>query len=159
MTQQDFLALLNQMKRGSVPKRLIFLWRGSKKELERVLEGIEMHWHDVALEVPANHSDTADPRRVLEEFIRKTCEEYDDKRSEPSALMIENAILLPRYGCDLTFFLRHGISPRSAVIFVLPAESRRQLPPRIEALARRNTNMIVLHVARQLGVQDCIIEA
>lgn len=158
MMQQDFSTLLDQMKTSSVPKRLIFLWQGSKQDLGKALDGIQMHCHDAALDVPAKRLDAADPRSVLEEFIKKTCEQYEDKRSEPSALIIENAILFPRYGCDLTFFLRHGISPRSAVIFVLPAESRRQLSTRTEALVKRNTNAIVLQVAKQLGEQDCIIE-
>lgn len=158
MMLQDFAALITQMKTSSVPKRLIFLWRGNKQDLEKTLEGIELHSHDLALEMPANRSDTTDPKASLEELIKKICEQYEDKRSEPSVLIIENALLLPRYGCALTFFLRHGISPRSAVIFVLPAESRRQLPTRTEALVKRNTNALALQVAKQLGEQDCIIE-
>lgn len=159
MTSQDLSSLIEQMKKSSVPRRLIFLWRGSIQDLKKSLEGVELHCHNVALEIPAGRLESANPKTILEEFIKKTCEHYEDKRNEPSALVIENAVLLPRYGCDLSFFLRYGISPRSAVILVFPPESRRQVPARTETLIKRNTNAIAVQVAKQLGEPDCIIEA
>lgn len=158
MILQDFLVFIHQMKKGSVPKRLIFIWQGTQHDLLKNLDGIEIHCHNPALEIPFNRLEDGNHRIVIEEFIKKTCEQYEDKRNEPSALIIENAILLPRYGCDLSFFLRHGISPRSAVILVFPPESRRQLSARTDALVNRNTNAITLQIAKQIGEQDCIIE-
>lgn len=158
MILQDFLVLIHQMKKGSVPKRLIFIWQGTQHDLLKHLDGMETHCHNPALEIPSNRLPDGNHRIILEEFIKKTCEQYEDNRNEPSALIIENAILFPRYGCDLSFFLRHGISPRSAVILVFPPESRRQLSARTDALVNRNTKAIVLQVAKQIGEQDCIIE-
>ncbi len=158
MILHDFLVLIHQMKKGSVPKRLIFIWQGTKNDLLKHLNGIETHCHNPALEIPYNRVEDGNHRIILEEFIKKTCEQYEDNRNEPSALIIENAILFPRYGCDLSFFLHRGISPRSAVILVFPPESRRQLSARTDALVNRNTNAIVLQVAKQIGEPNCIIE-
>lgn len=158
MILQDFLVLMHQMKKSSVPKRLIFIWQGTKNDLLKHFDGIETHCHNPAVEIQGKLIDAGNHRINLEGFIKKTCEEYEDNRNEPSVLIIENAILFPRYGCDLTFFLRHGISPRSAVILLFPPESRRQLPARTDALVKRNTNAITLQVAKQIGEQDCIIE-
>jgi hypothetical protein len=127
-------------------------------ELLEHLNGLEKHSHDPALHLSDVRLEDGNDKIALEKFIKKTCEEYEDNRNEPSALIIENSILFPRYGCDLSFFLRHGISPRSAVFLVFPSDSRRQLPARTDALVKRDTNAIALQVARQLGEQDCIIE-
>ena len=159
MTIQDFITLVEQMKRSSVPRRLIFLWSGQTKELENILEGIETHRINVASVYAEGQPISEDNQHILETYLKEICKSYEDKRNEPSVLIVENAILLARYGCDMSPIFRYGISPRSAVILVFPKESYRQLPIRTEGWVKRDTHTIFLQMAKQLGEPKCIIEA
>ena len=158
MTVQDFIALVNQMRRTSVPRRLIFLWSSPAKELESLLEGIEINRIDIASASPEKKNASKDTQHILENYLDKECKSYESNRNEPSALVVENAILLARYHCDMSPFFRHGISPRSAVILVFPRESHRQLALRAEGWIKKDTSIILLQVTKQLGEPECIIE-
>jgi hypothetical protein len=158
MTVQDFIALVDQMRRTSVPRRLIFLWRGPAKELENLLEGIEINRIDIAFISPEKENVSEDTQHILENYLNKECQSYENNRNEPSALIVENAILLARYRCDMSPIFRHGISPRSAVILIFPKESLKQMPLRTEGWIKKDTSVILLQVAKQLGEPECIIE-
>jgi hypothetical protein len=158
MTTKDFISLVDQMKRTSVPRRLIFLWNGPAKELENLLEGIETNRIDIASASPQKENAPEDTQHILENYLDKECKIYENNRNEPSALVIENAILLARYRCDLSPIFRHGISPRSTVILIFPKESHRQLPLRTGGWIKMDTSVILLQVAKQLGEPECVIE-
>lgn len=158
MTIQDFITLVNQMRRTSVPRRLIFLWSGPARELQNLLEGIEFNQIDIASASPEKENASEDTQQILENYLKKECQSYENNRNEPSALVVENAILLARYRCDMSPIFRHGISPRSAVILIFPKESHRQLPLRTEGWIKKDTSVILLQVAKQLGEPECIIE-
>lgn len=158
MTIQDFIALVDQMKRTSVPRRLIFLWSGPTKELENLLEGIEFNRIDIASASPEKENASEDTQHILENYLNKECQSYENNRNEPSALVVENAILLARYRCDMSSIFRYGISPRSAVILVFPKESHQKLPLRTEGWIKKDTYTMLLQVAKQLGEPECIIE-
>ena len=151
--------MINQMKQGPVPHRLIFIWSGSTSELEETLDGIEIHRCDlVSVRSEASSSDE-NPKSLLEAFIKQECERYLEQRNEPSVLIINDAILLARYGCGMSPFFRYGMSPRSAVILLFPSESYRQLPAKAETWVERNTRAIMHRISKQLGEPKCIIEA
>ena len=158
MNTQDFVTLIDQMKRTSVPRRLIFLWGSSTKELEGILEGVEFNRIDIASVNAEKQIPPEETQHILESYLDKECQRYENKRNEPSALVVENAVLLARYRCDMSPIFSHGISPRSAVILVFPKESHKQLPPRAEGWIKRDTRGILVQMAKQLGEPDSIIE-
>lgn len=158
MTVQDFITLVDQMRRTSVPRRLIFLWSGPAKELESLLERIEINRIDIGSASPGKENASEDTQHILENYLDKVCKSYENNRNEPSALIVENAILLARYRCDMSPIFRHGISPRSAVILIFPKESLKQMPLRTEGWIKKDTSVILLQVAKQLGEPECIIE-
>lgn len=140
-------------------RRLIFIWSGPTPGMEDLLEGIETHCCDL---VPAQTKDPLlikEPKSLLETFLNDECKRYSERRNEPSALIVNDAILLARYGCDLSGLFRYGISPRSAVILIFPSESNRSFPIKAENWVKRNTRAILQRVAKQLGEPKCIIEA
>ena len=150
---------LNQMKQGPVPRRLIFVWSGPTPGLEDLLEGIETHSCDLLFAQTKDSSLINEPKSLLETFLNDECKSYSESRNEPSALIVNDAILLARYGCDLSGLFRYGISPRSAVILVFPSESNRPFPIKAENWVKRNTRAIMQRVSKQLGEPKCIIEA
>jgi hypothetical protein len=158
MTPQDFITLIEQMSKTSVPRRLIFLWTGPAKELETLLEGIEINRIDIASVSPKQENASIVTQHLLETYLDKACRNYKNSRNEPSALVVENAILLARYHCDMSPIFQYGISPRSAVILVFPKESHRQLPMKTEGWIKMDTGTMLLQVAKQLGEPECIIK-
>ena len=159
MSAGEFENIINQMKRGSVPRRLIFIWSGPTPELEDLLEGIETHRCDLVSAQTKDSSLIIDPKILLEAFLNEEFKIYSERRNEPSALIVNDAILLARYGCDLSGLFRYGISPRSAVILVFPSESNRTFPIKVENWVKKNTRDIMERVSKQLGEPKCIIEA
>ncbi|MBC8466651.1 MAG: hypothetical protein H8D55_02315 [Deltaproteobacteria bacterium] len=158
MNTWEFEDLINQMKQSTVPRRLIFIWSGQTTGLEDVLEGIETHHCDLVFSQSKDSSSINEPESLLETFLNDECKSYCKKRNEPSALIVNDAILLARYGCDLSGLFRYGISPRSAVILTFPSESNRPFPIKAENWAIRNTRAIMQRVSKQLGESKCIIE-
>ena len=63
-----------------------------------------------------------------------------------------------RYGCDLSAVFQYGISPRAAVILIMPKESHRHLPPKTDGWVKRNTKELMTRMAKQLGAPNCIID-
>ncbi len=155
----DFVTLVNQMKQGPVPLRLVFVWSGPAGGLEEILDGVEIHRCDLVSVRSDGSSSDENPKKSLEAYINQQCKTYDERRNEPSVLIIEDAILLARYGCDMSTFFRYGISPRSAVILLFPCESYRQFPIKTEGWVERNTRVIIQRVSKQLGEPKCVIEA
>jgi hypothetical protein len=137
---------------------LIFIWSGPTKELESILGGIEFKWVDIASANTGKQNASEEIQHILENYLDKECQTYEENRNEPSALIIKNAILLARYHCDMSSIFRHGISPRSAVILIFPKESHKQLPPRVEGWTKGDTRSVLSYVAKQLGEPDCLIE-
>jgi len=159
MNIQDFASLINQMKQGPVPRRLIFLWSGSEAGLEEILDGVEIHRCDLVSVRPSRPLPDEDLKKLLEAFISQQCRNYEKQRNEPSVLIIADAILLARYGCNMSVLFRCGISPRSAVILLFPTDSNRHLPVKTEGWVKRDTRAIIERVSKQLGEPKCIIEA
>lgn len=155
MTFQEFTKIVEQMKRGSVPKRLVFLFRGKVSSLKEISEGIEIHHHDLASAF--NDDQPNDSKRNLEGYLQGVCKNYENERNEPSVLILENALLLPRYGCNLTPFFQYAISPRSAVLMIIPPDSKRELPIGTEGWAMRNTQAILTQLTKQLSISDCVV--
>ena len=159
MNTWEFENLINQMKQGTVPRRLIFIWSGPTPGLEDLLEGTEKHRCDLVFAQTKDSSLINEPKSLLETFLNDECKGYCERRNEPSALIVNDAILLARYGCDLSGLFRYGISPRSAVILVFPSESNRPFPIKAENWVKRNTSAVMQRVSKQLGEPKCIIEA
>ena len=159
MNIHEFVTLINQMKQGPVPRRLIFLWSGSEAALVEILDGIEIHRCELVSVRPSSSSTNEDPKKLLEAYINHQFQDYEEQRNEPSALIIGDAILLGRYGCNMSTFFRYGISPRSAVILVFPPESHRRFPVKTDGWVKRNTRTVIESVSKQLGEPNCIIEA
>ncbi|HUT70865.1 MAG TPA: hypothetical protein VMW89_09330 [Desulfatiglandales bacterium] len=158
MNTGEFESLIKQMKQGTVPRRLIFIWSGPTPGLEDLLEGIETHRCELVFSQTKDSSLINEPKSPLETFLNNECKSYSKRRNEPSALIVNDAILLARYGCDLSGLFRYGISPRSAVILVFPSESNRPFPIKAENWVKRNTRAIMQRVSKQLGEPKCIIE-
>jgi hypothetical protein len=146
------------MKKGTVPHRLIFIWSGPASGLEAAIEGLDIHWCDLVSAQSHRLGPDDDAKTLLEKFLNDECKSYSERRNEPSALIVNDAILLARYGCDLSGLFRYGISPRSAVILIFPSESNRAFPIKTENWVKRNTRDILQRVAKQLGEPKCIIE-
>ena len=159
MNTGEFENFINRMKQGTVPRRLIFIWSGPTPGLEDLLEGIEAHFCDLVFAQTKGASLINAPKSLLGSFLNDECKSYYERRNEPSALIVNDAILLARYGCDLSGLFRYGISPRSAVILVFPSESNRPFPIKAENWVKRNTRAIMQRVSKQLGEPKCIIEA
>jgi hypothetical protein len=153
----EFQTLISQMKQGPVPRRLVFIWTGPTPSLTGLLQGIELHECDLIC-AHSNQSDL-NAKALLQAFLNTQLKVYGERRNEPSVLLIKEAILLARYGCDLSFLFRYAISPRSAVVLIFPSESDRPLPVRSENWVERNTRTILQRVSRQLGDANCIIKA
>ena len=158
MNIEDMAKIMNQMKAGSVPSRLVFIWTGPTKQLDKILDGIEVHQQDLAESENTGKKGTEEPQQFLESQIKSICEKFEETRHEPSALILKNAVLLVRYGCDLSAVFRYGISPRAAVIFLMPKESHRHLPPRTDGWVKRNTKELIARMGKQLGKPNCIID-
>jgi hypothetical protein len=154
----EFENYINQIKQGTVPRRLIFIWSGPTLGLEDLLEGIEIHRCDLVSAQTKDSSLINEKKSLLETFLNDECKSYFESRNEPSAMIVNNAILLARYGCDLSGLFRYGISPRSAVILVFPSESNRTFPIKAENWVNRNTRAVMQRVSKQLGEPKCIIE-
>jgi hypothetical protein len=159
MNVEDIAKIVNQMKAGTVPSRLVFIWTGPTKQLDKILDGIEVHRHDLAEKENTGQKGIEEPQQFLESQIKSVCKKFEETRQEPSALMLKNAVLLVRYGCDLSAVYRYGISPRAAVIFLMPKESHRHLPPRTDGWVKRNTKEVIAKMSKQLGKPNCIIDA
>jgi len=157
MTVQEFTEVIHQMKTGSVPMRMAFIWTDPIAQLKKVLADIEIHQHDLADASSSGEAGMNDPQHLIEIKLKDICKKYEENRNEPSVLVLQNAILLVRYGCDVSAVLRYGISPRSAVILLMPHESRRHFPPQTDGWVKRNTNELILRMAKQLGMPGCII--
>jgi len=158
MNIEDMAKIMNQMKAGSVPSRLVFIWTGTTKQLDKILDGIEIHQQDLAESENTGKKGTEEPQQFLESQIKSICKKFEETRHEPSALILKNAVLLVRYGCDLSAVFHKGISPRSAVIFLMPQESHRHLPPKTDGWVKRNTKELITRMAKQLGTPNCIID-
>ena len=158
MTVQEFTEAIHQMKSGAVPKRMAFIWKDPVTQLEKVLTGIELHHQDLADAASAGESGMNDPQYLLETKLKDICKKYEETRNEPSTLVLQNAVLLVRYGCDVSAVLRYGISPRSAVILLMPKETHRHFPPQTDGWVKRNTKELILKMAKQLGTPNCIID-
>jgi hypothetical protein len=158
MTIGDLTTLMNQMKTGTVPSRLVFIWTGPTAQLDEILEGIEVHQQDLGDFGGAGENGIKEPQRFLEIKIKDICKKFGETRKEPSALVVKNSILLMRYGCDLSAVFHYGISPRSAVIFLVPKESHRHLPPKTDGWVKRNTKELIARMAKQIGAPNCIID-
>jgi len=158
MTIDVFTTLMNQMKVGIVPSRLVFIWVGPAATLDKILEGTEVHKQDLADYGSTGENGIKEPQRFLETKIKNICKKFEEARNEPAVLVLKNAILLTRYGCDLSAVFHYGISPRSAVIFLMPQESHRHLPPKTDGWVKRNTKEVIARMAKQLGTPNCIID-
>lgn len=158
MKIQEFKNLVMQMKSSSVPMRLVFLWKGRGYELEAILIDVETTHQDVATVFNNEKHETQDSQVTINEWLKEKCKVYEDMRNEPSALIIQNAILLARYNCDLTPIFKFGLSPRSAVILLFPKESQRKIPVRTEQGVKKDLQSVLLQVTKQLGEPNCIIE-
>jgi len=158
MTIEDLTTLMHRMKTGTVPSRLVFIWAGPTAPLDKILEGTEVHQQDLADSSGTGENGTKDPQGFLETKLKDICKHFEETRNEPSALVVKNAILLTRYGCDLSAVFRYGISPRAAVIFLMPKESHRHLPPRTDGWVKRNTKELIARMGKQLGKPNCIID-
>ncbi len=158
MKAEEFVSRLTQMKVGPVPQRPVFIWTGMKYKLEGLTEGLEAHYEDMAQTMLPKNDALADHRTFIQNHLNETCRDYQKNRQEPSVLIIENAILLARYSCDLSILFKLAVSPRSAAVLMFPRESGRDLPPRTETWVKRNTTSIMKQFARQLGDTDCIVD-
>jgi len=158
MNVDDLTKLMNQMKVGTVPSRLVFIWTGPISQLEDILQGVEIHKCDLANCDENGRIKIEDPQQFLEKKIKTVCKDYNKKRTEPSVLVLKNAILLIRYGCNLSTIFQYGISPRSAVIFLMPKESHRHLPVKTTGWVKKDTRELIARMARQLGIPNCIID-
>ena len=158
MNVEDLTKLMNQMKAGTVPSRLVFIWTGLTNQLEDILQGVEIHQCDMAECDENDGNKIVEPQQFLEKKMKTVCKDYNEQRNEPSVLVMKNAILLIRYGCDLSAVFQYGISPRSAVIFLMPMESHRHLPAKTDGWVKRNTRELITQMARQLGMPNCIID-
>jgi hypothetical protein len=158
MTVQEFTEAIHQMKSGAVPKRMAFIWKDPVTQLEKVLTGIEIHHQDLADAASIGESGMNDPQYLLETKLKDICKKYEETRNEPSTLVLQNAVLLVRYGCDVSAVLRYGISPRSAVILLMPQETHQHFPPQTDGWVKRNTKELILKMAKQLGTPNCIID-
>jgi len=159
VNQEEFLNILDHMRTSSVPWRLAFIWNQSETILRDILSKYDVELSQIDL--IANHDSKIngfkDIQKAIENWLESECKRYEAERKEPSALIIRNAILLARYSCDLSPILRHGISPRSAVILVVPPDSIKRIPPRAEAWVKKNAGGIVLQMTKQLGITKSII--
>lgn len=158
MTIEDLTTLMNRMKTGTVTSRLVFIWAGPIAPLDKILEGMEVHQQNLADSGGVGENGIKEPQRFLETKFKNICKHFKETRNEPSALVVNNAILLTRYGCDLSAVFHYGISPRSAVIFLMPKESHRHLPPKTDGWVKRNTKELIARMAKQLGTPNCIID-
>lgn len=158
MNIEDFKSFMNQIKSGSVPSRLVFIWVGPTVLLDKILEGIEVHHQDLTNSEGSGENGMKETQHLLETNLKNICQHFEKSRNEPSVLIMKNAILLIRYGCDLRAVFRYGISPRSAVIFLMPKESHRHLPPKTDGWVKRNTNELITRMAKQFGQPNCIID-
>jgi len=158
MTVQEFTEAIRQMKSGSVTERMVFIWTDPIAQLEKVFADIEIHQQDLADAASPGKFGMNDPQNLLETKLKDICKKYDETKNEPSMLVLQNAILLVRYGCDVSAVLRYGISPRSAVMLLMPHETHRYFPPQMDGWVKRNTKDLILKMAKQLGTPNCIID-
>jgi hypothetical protein len=158
MTVQEFTEAIHQMKSGAVPKRLVFIWTDPIAKVKKVMTGIEIHLQNLVDATAQDESGMKDPQHFLETKLNDFCKKFEESRNEPAALVLQNAILLMRYGCDISAIHRYGISPRSAVILLMPKESHRHFPPQTDGWVKRNTKDLITRMAKQLGMPDCIID-
>ena len=159
MNTAEFNNYISQMKKGTVPHRLIFVWSGPVSALEEAIEGLDIHRCDLVSAQSHRLGPDEDTKILLEKFLSEECKGYSERRNEPSTLIVNDAILLALYGCDLSGLFRYGISPRSAVILVFPSESNRTFPIKVENWVKKNTRAIIERISKQLGEPKCIIEA
>jgi len=159
MTIEEFTKIADQMKSGTVSKRLIFICSNSISQLEKIITNIEILQHDLVNIKSTEISEIINPQHYLEANLKNACKEYEGKRNEPSVLIIKNAILLVRYGCDMSAIHRYGISPRSAVILMMPKDVHRYMPPKTDGWIKKNTKELIKLMAKQLGIPNCIIDA
>ena len=157
MNVEDLTRLMEQMKVGTVPSRLVFIWAGSFASLDKILEGIEVHRRDL-VDSGDGGDGNKEPQKSLETELKSICKHFEETRNEPAVLVVDNAILLMRYGCDLSSVFQYGISPRAAVILIMPKESHRHLPPKTDGWVKRNTKELMTRMAKQLGEPNCIID-
>jgi hypothetical protein len=158
MTLDYFTSLLSQVRSGPAAQRLIFIWAGHRTALESYLFGFDIHRCDPVSAYSEAKAGSGDHRQVLNGWLSRVCKEYEDDRKEPSVLLTDQALLLIRYGCDMSAYFRHVISPRSAAILIVPNPSHRQLPLRAEAWVKNNTPALLTQLANQLGEPDCLIQ-
>ena len=155
MNLGDLSRIVERVKAGPVPQRLLFVFCGKPSQLEPLLEGIDVHRGDLITGIDGNNPEGI--MNAMGKNLRKLSRTYRDNRQEPSALILENAILIPRYGCDLSAVFQYALSPRSLAVLLLPSESKRELPPSAEKWVVRNTRSIHERLAQQTGVPDCLI--
>ena len=132
MTLEEFDVQLMAIKNGPTAKRPIFVWTGTKTELEELIKGLDIHYEDMVLSLSSKNNSLSDHPKIIQSYLNKMCRTYQESRQEPSIMIIDNAILLARYACDLSVLFKFVVSPRSAVVLIFPQESRRDFPIRTE---------------------------
>jgi hypothetical protein len=158
MRLDEFDTRLIQMKRGPIPQRPIFIWTGAQSRLEELLQDLEIHRADIVNSSSPKNNTLSDHAKIIQNYLATICQDYQKVRREPSALIIQNSVLLARYSCDLSILFRNAVNPRSAVVLVFPEESRREFPSRTDNWVRKDTASIVKQVAKQLGDINCIVD-
>lgn len=159
MNQEEFLSILDHMRMGPVPWRLTFIWSQPETKLKEILakNNIEASQIDLIANYDSRISESKDSRKAIDNWLILECKKYDAERKEPSALIIRNSLLFARYGCDLSPILQYGISPRSAVLLLMPPDSKKRIPPRAEPWVKSNTGALVTQIATQLAATKFII--
>jgi len=158
MKMSEFKNIINQMKITSVPRRLICLWQGKAMDLDNILREIEIHKIDLALIEKKGDLNEKNTAQQIERYMTYMLKKYESERTEPSALVISNAVLLSRYSCEMTALLKYGISPRSMVILVFPKAASKMLPIKAERWIKNNTESLIERIGLQLGSPNCVID-
>ena len=158
MKTSEFKDIIEQMKLTSVPRRMVYIWQGRSRDLDGFLKDLEAHRIDVAMIEKREILTEEETTRRIERYFIDIIKKYEKERNEPSIMVIENAILLARYHCELTAIMKYGISPRSMVVLIFPKAALASIPSRAERWIKNDTATLVDKVGRQLGDSYCIID-
>jgi len=154
MKLQDFRHTVEHILTANYPKRALYVTSLYPRLVLDALQGLDVHQVELIRESPVQDA----PESYLERRLAEICKDFHNARKEPSALIINDAVLLARYSISLSPLLSKAISPRSIAILCVPSVSHASVSMSLPNVVDHDFNLPFALLAKQISGQDCTIE-
>jgi hypothetical protein len=155
MKIDDLKKIVDHILTSRLIRRTIFITTVDLKTIRSIIEPLDIH--EVEIVVDNEYCETR-PEKFIEKRLKDICEEYTNRRVEPSVLVITDAVLLARYSISLSVLFRKAITPRSIVLLCLPKAPEVSIQNNYLHGVEQDYNLPMNRLVMQISEPDCIIE-